>query len=433
MTRNQAHFDNVGDGDTARIPRQVDMMTHMSRRFILTAGVFTFACALAACAGQPSARWYKGNTHTHSLWSDGDAAPEAVASWYIENGYDWLSITDHDVLLRGDRWFPIAEDGRLTPARVAALRSEFGGQWVETRETNGVAEMRLKTLEELRERFERPGGFLLIEGEEISDGSEGKPLHFNVFNPAEFIATQGGSNIAETVEQNLAAVNQQAEWLERNMLVHINHTNWHWALTPEQLAVMGGTHLFELYNGSTGCNNYGDSTHPGMDEVWDIANTIRLVQTDFGPLYGVANDDTHNYFEVTPAVSHPGRGWIMVRADTLSTDAILDAIREGDFYSTTGVELKDVQIGSERYVVKIAGERGLTYTTQFIGTRMAHGIPGLPGEVLFETTGTNAVYEYRGDELFVRAKVISSRMQPHPAAGEEAPEYAWTQPVALRQ
>ena len=397
-------------------------------RFVLFAMVLLIA---TACSAGPDTHWYRGNTHTHSLWSDGDAAPEAVVNWYKERGYDFLSLTDHDVLLRGERWFAVAEDGRLTPARLNELSEEYGDNWVETREVDGGLDLRLKTLDELRGHFETPGRFLLIEAEEISDGSEGKPLHFNVFNPAEVIPTQGGETIMETVERNLGAVNEQAESTGRSMLVHINHTNWHYALTPEQLAAMEGTHLFEVYNGSTGCNNYGDSTHAGMDEVWDTANTLRLAQTGLGPLFGVATDDTHDYFDFSPSRSHPGRGWIMVRADTLSTDAILDAMRKGDFYSSTGVELVDVQIGTEEYVVKIAAEKGLTYTTQFIGTRVAHGIPGKAGVVLHETTATKAVYEYRGDELYVRAKIISSRMQAHPAAGEEAPEYAWTQPVVL--
>jgi len=31
--------------------------------------------------------WYKGNTHTQTLWSDGDAAPEFAADWYKSHGY----------------------------------------------------------------------------------------------------------------------------------------------------------------------------------------------------------------------------------------------------------------------------------------------------------------------------------------------------------
>jgi len=44
-------------------------------------------------------RWFKGNTHTHSLWSDGDAAPEHIADWYKSHGYDFLVLSDHNILL----------------------------------------------------------------------------------------------------------------------------------------------------------------------------------------------------------------------------------------------------------------------------------------------------------------------------------------------
>ena len=27
-------------------------------------------------------RWYKGNTHTHTTYSDGDSPPEVVVDWY---------------------------------------------------------------------------------------------------------------------------------------------------------------------------------------------------------------------------------------------------------------------------------------------------------------------------------------------------------------
>src|SRR5205814_702981 len=27
-------------------------------------------------------RWWKGNLHTHSFWSDGDDFPEMIADWY---------------------------------------------------------------------------------------------------------------------------------------------------------------------------------------------------------------------------------------------------------------------------------------------------------------------------------------------------------------
>ncbi len=389
-----------------------------------TAGIM-----IAGCSAGESGQWYRGNTHTHSLWSDGDATPEEVGDWYHSNGYHFLVMTEHDRIARGERWITVGERGRISNQYLEDLRARFGREWVETRTNEGRFEMRLKTLEEVKSLFEEPGEFLYVDGEEISDGAEGKPLHFNVLNLAELIPTQGGDTIMENVERNLAAVNEQAERLGRTMIAHINHTNWRWALTPEQLADMRGTHLFEIYNGSTGCNNYGDETHPGMDEVWDIALARRLAGGGSELLYGLAVDDTHNYHSFTPDVSHPGRGWIQVRADELSVEAIVQSISAGDFYSSTGVDLEDVSHTRSRYSIRVQPEEGVTHTIQFIGTRMVDGVVGEIGEVLQETSGRSAKYRYQGDELYVRARVVSSKMHENPAAGEEAPEYAWTQPV----
>src|SRR5947207_505806 len=42
---------------------------------------------------------------------------------------------------------------------------------------------------------------------------------------------------------------------------------------------------------------------------------------------------------------------------------------DGDFYASSGVRLKEVRRGSDRYEIEIDPEAGVTYTTEFIGTR----------------------------------------------------------------
>jgi len=42
--------------------------------------------------------WLKGNFHTHTTRSDGDTSPAATISAYRDDNYDFLSITDHDLL-----------------------------------------------------------------------------------------------------------------------------------------------------------------------------------------------------------------------------------------------------------------------------------------------------------------------------------------------
>ena len=48
--------------------------------------------------GRQNLRWYKGNTHTHTTESDGDTPPEEVALWYRDHGYNFLVLSDHNVL-----------------------------------------------------------------------------------------------------------------------------------------------------------------------------------------------------------------------------------------------------------------------------------------------------------------------------------------------
>ena len=43
-------------------------------------------------------RWFKGNTHTHTVNSDGDSTPDEVVRWYREHGYNFLVLTDHNYL-----------------------------------------------------------------------------------------------------------------------------------------------------------------------------------------------------------------------------------------------------------------------------------------------------------------------------------------------
>src|SRR5262245_13340907 len=77
-------------------------------------------------------RYWKGNLHTHSLWSDGDDFPEMIADWYKQKSYDFLALTDHNVLSDGVRWIDIPEKG-TRPLAVKKYRERFGDSWVELR------------------------------------------------------------------------------------------------------------------------------------------------------------------------------------------------------------------------------------------------------------------------------------------------------------
>ena len=56
----------------------------------------------AAPASTVPMRWYKGNTHTHTINQGGDSTPDEVVRWYREHGYQFVVITDHNLLTKVD-------------------------------------------------------------------------------------------------------------------------------------------------------------------------------------------------------------------------------------------------------------------------------------------------------------------------------------------
>lgn len=372
------------------------------------------------------ARWWKGNTHTHTLWSDGDGAPELAVAWYAEHGYDFLVVSDHNVIADHERWFEVREGTRLSEERVAALQQRFGAERVELRERDGKREMRLLTLPELKERFEAPGRFLLIPGEEVTGAAGGRPVHVNALNLAGLVEPQGGATVAEAVQRDLDAIAAHGRAAGRPVLGHVNHPNFGWGFQVADLAAIRGERFFEVYNGHRGVRNRGDDTHPSTEAMWDQANAIRQAELGLPPLFGLATDDAHEYH--ANGVSVPGRGWVFVRAVELTPEAILAALRAGEFYASSGVVLADLRAGDDGLRVAIAAEAGLEYTTRFLGSRRHPDGRLEVGALLATTTDNPAVYRFRGDELSVRAVVTSSRPHPNPYADGDR-ETAWGQPV----
>ena len=226
----------------------------------------------------------------------------------------------------------------------------------------------------------------------------------------------------------LDAVIAQSKKYDQPMLAHINHPNFGWGLTPDDVAAIRGERFFEVYNGHSAVRNYGDANHPSTEAMWDYALTRRLTdpELDLGLLYGVATDDSHDYYNWGLGKTNPGRGWVMVQSPTLEANAIINAMRAGRFYSSSGITLKHITTDAKTYTIEVHPEPDTTYTTQFIGTR-AHN-PTDIGVVFYETTANPATYQFTGHELYVRAQIVSSKLHPNPYAKGDH-ETAWTQPI----
>lgn len=410
------------------------MNLHPVRAAVLVASVAAVAAAAglvpfpAAVRPEPQMRWWKGNLHTHTLWSDGQAFPETVVSWYKRHGYHFLALSDHNVLQEGERWVTVPGGSWLEWA-LTVYRDEFGHAWVETRRKDGKLQVRLKTLAELRTRFEEPDRFLLIPGEEITDRCETKPVHLNATNLKELIHPQGGTSVAETIRANVRAVREQAQRLRRPILVHLNHPNYGWAVRTEDLVAVKEERYFEVFNGHPGVRNEGDAEHISVERMWDEALIGRLLVDRTAVLYGLATDDAHWYRDETAGRPIPGRGWIMVRAAYLTPWAIIRAIEKGDFYASTGVTLANVCGSSEALTVEVEPDPGATYVIEFIGALRPEDPSVRPEpQVLDRVEGVRATYRLQGNELYVRARITSSLAPKYPIHPDDR-QKAWVQPV----
>lgn len=405
-----------------------------------------------AIPSQPTPRWWKGNIHTHSLWSDGDDFPEMIAEWYRTHDYNFLALTDHNVLSRGIRHMKLsAIQARGGDDVLAKYMARFGADWVETKGETGTEDfaIRLKPLNEFRALVEERGKFILMEAEEISDRAEGVPVHMNATNLNDVIEPAGGATVREAMSNNLRSVEEQAKRLGREILMHLNHPNFGYAVTAEDIAAVVQERYFEVYNGHPAVGHLGDEIHPSVERLWDIANTIRIGELNAPPIFGVATDDSHNYHG-KPNGASTGRGWVMVRSAYLTPERLLRAMKAGDFYASSGVALKSVTHEEDKRSLTIAvdGQTGATYETKFIGTRKGYDSTSEErpqtdkkkrltrkyssdiGVVLSTKSGTTATYKFKGDELFVRAVVTSSIEHDNPSFDGQMKQ-AWTQPVLL--
>lgn len=138
----------------------------------------------------------------------------------------------------------------------------------------------------------------------------------------------------------------------------------------------------EVYNGD------GNPEYDIAFDKWDaLLSAGRKV-------WGFGNDDSHVY-------GQEKRAWNVVRAKANTNDAIIDAIKEGNFYVSTGYGFDAISVEGNKVVVDLRSndllDKMYKYVTFF----------GKDGQVLKETTGRikQAEYECKGDEKYVRIAV----------------------------
>jgi hypothetical protein len=158
--------------------------------------------------------------------------------------------------------------------------------------------------------------FLILRGTEVgAPAGDGRSYHLIGLDVRETYARDRQPPVQEAVD----FLRQQGA------LVIVAHPYWS-GLTLNEILPLDGVTALEVYNATT-----ETAIAKGYSMVhWDD------VLSEGRSLYGVAVDDCHR-----PGFdSH--RGWTMVKAAALTPEAIMQALRTGQFYCSTGPAIYDL-------------------------------------------------------------------------------------------
>ena len=274
--------------------------------------------------------WFKGNIHTHSVASDGTRTPEELVEMYLEGGYDFLSITDHGIVLD-----------------ISGLDGK---------------------------------GLLLIPGGEMCIGKSEAGQFYHI--------------LAFGVKETMPFKDFDYDVDAQKVIDHINevdgipiiaHPYWS-GLNHGDIMKLSGYHGVEIYN--TSCA-YERNTGLSASHI------DGLIAAGLEPfIYAV--DDQHAAGRAQVPIDACG-AWISVKAESLSVEHIMDAVKKGHFYSSTGPEIKDISIDDDGVIsVECSPVKYISFvSTPSLGMKF-HA----EGEPL-----TNAVYPGRPGETYVRVEV----------------------------
>jgi hypothetical protein len=144
---------------------------------------------------------------------------------------------------------------------------------------------------------------------------------------------------------------------EAGAFVAIAHPYWY-ELTLEDALSLDAAHAVETYN-------HGCQVEVDRGDSWYMSD---LLSGHDRRLFGLATDDAH-----CQTADYRG-GWAMVKSEALDPDALLEALKAGHYYSSTGPTLQDVRVEGDRILVRCSPARLVMATGR--GSKGARSGPG---------------------------------------------------------
>ena len=239
--------------------------------------------------------WLKGNLHAHSTNSDGDLPPERVIRAYREKGYHFLSLTDHNIFTA----YP-----------------EYNSE-----------------------------NFLMLPGTEISCTlNQEKGMHLNVISKGENCDFEQNQRFCiDSRKKTLDFI----EKYNKNNIIVLNHPYWS-LLEWEEVIDLDAISCMEVYNHAS----------EWLDCVGEASGFWDTLLRKGKKMWGLATDDNHNGYTHLPGwpfdliQCDSFGGFIQVKAEKFTHEAIMQAIANGSFYASMGPEIYDFYVEDREVTVR---------------------------------------------------------------------------------
>jgi hypothetical protein len=167
-------------------------------------------------------------------------------------------------------------------------------------------------------------------------GAELHAMAMELGNPWHIVAVGLPTDFAPNGENETGPQLAQRA-MDAGAFVIAAHPQW-FCMTEQDMLALGDVHAIEIFNASCSDDN-------------DTAESTYLLDQMLarGKRYFVgATDDAH----FVPNTHDSMAGWMMVKSETLEPEALLAALKAGDYYATTGPNLYDVHLEGSKLVVR---------------------------------------------------------------------------------
>jgi len=295
----------------------------------------------------------KGGLHCHTTRSDALVSPEEVTRLYYEKGYDFLAITDH-------RRYNFKNFAPELPITIIP-GMEFDNTLVEYKDAR-------------------------------------RCFHTVCLGPAK----EDGNGYEQDDYFKSGTAKNQEEYQKYLDEIHAKgnitmYCHPQWSATPARyFEKLQGDFAMEIWNADCARNEDTDTDAAYWDEILGEGKII----------YGAAVDDAH-------VLKDYCKGWVMVKAEN-NINAILQALKNGEFYSSCGPEIYNFYVDGNKAVVECSPAQRVRFHCYMHSNKMVHSDGSLTrAEITLEDDIADSF-------SYLRAVVIDTKGK-----------YAWTNPIFL--